>query len=134
MKKPRAKSSKGYASPTSRKNQIRHLLKPVTPVEKDKGPSPDGLGQYLGRILSMTLIDGHGRPIMRPSQFATRKNTPGKSSSTEVERAEEYFKAGSPKKFKMVHVSTRKKHHNEPVPPFMNTYGLEAPGEYEYHG
>ena len=120
----------------SAKQKAKHIAdkQPQSLIEKDKDPSPDGLGQYKGRTLSMTLIDGHGRPIMRPSQFATRKNTPGKSSSTKVERPAEYFKAGSPKKFKMVRVSTRKKHHNEPVPPFMNTYGLEAPGEYEYHG
>lgn len=82
----------------SAKQKAKHIAdkQPQSLIEKDKDPSPDGLGQYKGRTLSMTLIDGHGRPIMRPSQFATRKNTPGKSSSTEVERAEEYFKAGSP--------------------------------------
>ena len=82
----------------SAKQKAKHIAdkQPQSLIEKDKGPSPDGLGQYKGRTLSMLLIDGYGRPIMRPTQFVTRKNTPGKSSSTKVERPAEYFKAGSP--------------------------------------
>ena len=81
----------------SAKQKAKHIAdrQPQPLVEKDKGPSPDGLGQYKGRILSMTLIDGYGRPVARPSQLATRKNTPGKSSGTEVERSKDYFQAGT---------------------------------------
>ena len=51
---------------------------------------------------------------MRPTQTGDRKNTPGKYSSEVVDRSVDYFKAGSPRKFKMVWVSTRK-HFDESV-------------------
>jgi hypothetical protein len=50
----------------------------------------------------------------KTTQFGAWKTQPGKESSATVDRSVDYFKAGSPRKFKMVWVSTRK-HFDESV-------------------
>jgi hypothetical protein len=76
-------------------------------------PTPDGLGLWKGGLpKSSTLLQRK-----RPTQFASNKNTPGKSSSEVVERSPEYFKAGSP--VKHAKVDTRFGYQTDMVKPYV---------------
>ena len=75
-------------------------------------PTPDGLGLWKGGLpKSSTLLQRK-----RPTQFASNKNTPGKSSSEVVEHSAEWLRGG--RRVKKV-VDTRFGYTTDMVKPYV---------------
>ena len=75
------------------------------------GPTPDGLGRWKGGLKrSSTLLQRK-----RATQFASNKNTPGKSSSEVVEPSAEWLRGG--RRVKKV-VDTRFGYDTDMVKPY----------------
>lgn len=74
----------------SQKQRAKHIAdkQPVAIIPVGTALTPDGLGRWKGGLpKSSTLLQ---RKV--PTQFASNKNTPGKSSNEIVERSADYFK------------------------------------------
>ena len=97
------------------KQKAKHIAdkQPIVKISVGTTLTPDGLGLWKGGLpKSSTLLQRK-----RPTQFASNKNTPGKSSSEVVERSPEYFKAGSP--VKHAKVDTRFGYQTDMVKPYV---------------